>query len=97
MCEYSDTDLIAVAAAVQILIAIPSPNSKLGRVGGGQIEHPFFYDWKASIEYESVEDLQDHVNGVSVLFRLPLSLSHLSRSRDDNSSYRSSQSLGGMS
>ena len=64
MCDSSDTAL--VAAAVQALIAIPSPSSRPGPVGGGLIEHPFFVDRTSSIQYESVEELEDHVNGVSL-------------------------------
>lgn len=75
MCDNSDIAL--VAAAVQALINIPSPSLTPGPVGGGLIEHPFFYDGQSSIQYESVKELQDHVNGVSVLFCLVLSLSHL--------------------
>ncbi|CAA7264995.1 unnamed protein product [Cyclocybe aegerita] len=61
-CDNSDITL--VAAAVQALINIPSPSLTPGPVGGGLIEHPFFYDRKSSIQYESVEELQDHVNGI---------------------------------
>lgn len=81
ICDNSDIPL--VAAAVQALINIPSPSSTPGPVKGGLIEHPFFYDRKSSIQYESVEELQDHVNGVSVLFCLVLSLSHLGYPPDD--------------
>jgi hypothetical protein len=66
MCD--DSDIPRVAAAVQALISIPTPSSSSapGPVGGGPIEHPFFIDRTSSIRYESVEELQDHVNGVSV-------------------------------
>lgn len=63
MCDNSDVPL--VGAALQALIAIPSPSSTPGPVGGGIMEHPFFYWRTASIQYESVKDLEDHVNGVS--------------------------------
>ena len=72
MCDNSDTALIA--AAVKTLIAIPSPSSTPGPVGGGRIEHPFFVDRKSLIWYESVEELESHVNGVcldSCPFRSP--------------------------
>ena len=72
MCD--DSDILRVAAAVQYLITIPSPNSTLGPVGGGPIEHPFFIDWTSSIWYESIGELQDHVNGVNVPPCLALSL-----------------------
>lgn len=42
MCDSSDADL--VAASVQSLIEIKSPDSELGPVGGGVIRHPFFVD-----------------------------------------------------
>ncbi|KAI0085788.1 hypothetical protein BDY19DRAFT_964330 [Irpex rosettiformis] len=61
-CDNSD--IHRIAAAVQALIAIPSPVETPGRVGGGLIEHPFFIDRHASIEYGSVMDLQDHINGI---------------------------------
>ena len=64
MCGKSDIPL--VAAAVQSLITIPSPSSIPGPVGGGLIEHPFFIERTSSIPYESVKELQDHINGVSV-------------------------------
>ena len=72
MCDKSDAALIA--SAVQALISIPSPSSTPGPVGGGLIEHPFFVDRESSVWYESVEELQDHVNRASSLV---LSLSHL--------------------
>jgi hypothetical protein len=64
MCD--DSDIPRVVAAVQALISIPSLSSTPGPVGGGLIEHPFFIERTSSIWYESVEELQDHVNGVSV-------------------------------
>ena len=64
MCD--DLDIPSVIAAVQALIRIPSPSSTPGPVGGGRIEHPFFVDRTSSIWYESVEELEDHVNGVRV-------------------------------
>ncbi|KAG5650733.1 hypothetical protein H0H81_011233 [Sphagnurus paluster] len=62
MCDLSDAAL--VAPAVQALIAIPPPSSTPGPVGGGLIEHPFFIERQSSIQYESVKDLEDHVNGI---------------------------------
>jgi hypothetical protein len=60
-----DSDISVVAAAVQSLITIPSSSSTPGPVGGGLIEHPFFINRTSSIRYESVKELQDHMNGVS--------------------------------
>ncbi len=85
MCDFSD--ITPVAAAVQALLKIPSPSSTPGPVGGGVIEHPFFLDWMPDIWYNTVEELQRHVNGVSVQFCncLVLSLSHLGCFLDDAS------------
>ncbi len=83
ICGNSDIGL--VVAAVQSLITIPSPSSTPGPVGGGLIEHPFFINRTLSIWYESVQELEDHINGVSVPLYLALSLSHLGCFPDDNS------------
>jgi hypothetical protein len=77
ICTNSDVDL--VATAVQSLINIPSPTSTPGPVGGGVIEHPFFIERTSSIWYESVKELENHINGVSIPLCLALSLSLLSR------------------
>jgi len=61
-----DSDIPLVAAAVQSLITIQNSTSTPGPVGGGLIEHPFFVDRTSSIWCESVEELQDHMNSVSV-------------------------------
>ncbi|KAG5633631.1 hypothetical protein H0H81_006390, partial [Sphagnurus paluster] len=62
MCDHSDAAL--VAPAVQALIAIPGPSSTPGPLGGGLIEHPFFIERHSSIQYDSVKDLEEHVNGI---------------------------------
>ncbi|KDR86117.1 hypothetical protein GALMADRAFT_205301 [Galerina marginata CBS 339.88] len=64
ICGHSD--VAQVAAAVQTLIAVPNPSSTSapGPVGGGVIEHPFFIERTSSIWYESVEELEDHINGI---------------------------------
>ena len=49
------------------------------------IEHPFFIDRTSSIWYESVEELENHINGVSVPLCLTLSLSHPGSFPDENS------------
>ena len=79
VCDDSDTAL--AAAAVQALITIPSPSLTPGPIGGGLIEHPFFVDRRSSVWYESVEELQDHVNGVSML---SCPASHLGCSPDES-------------
>ena len=83
ICDMSDVDRVAVA--VQSLISIPSLTSVPGSVGGGVIQHPIFIEWTSSILYESVKELEDHINGVSVPLCLVLSLSHLGRFSVDNS------------
>jgi hypothetical protein len=62
-CDQGDDQL--VARAVQALISIPGPNSAPGPIGGGLIFHNFFMEWKAPIIYDTVEELQQHMNGVS--------------------------------
>ena len=65
-CAESDVEL--VAKAVEWLIRVPAPTSVPGPVGGGPVVHPFFYDWASYITYHTVDELQDHVNGVSANF-----------------------------
>ena len=62
VCDTGDVEL--VAAAVQTLISVPAPSDAPGPVGGGPIIHNFFVDWTSAITYESVEELQQHINGV---------------------------------
>lgn len=61
-CDEGDGQL--VARAVQTLIGVPGPNSTPGPVGGGRIIHTFI-EWTSSIRYDTVKELQRHVNGVS--------------------------------
>jgi hypothetical protein len=63
-CDNSDAKL--VAAAVQSLIAIRGPTAEPGPVGRGPIRHRFFVEWKSSMTYHSVQELEQHINGVSV-------------------------------
>jgi hypothetical protein len=83
ICDDSDVKL--VAAAVKSLIAVRGPTTKPGPVGGGPIVHRFFVEWKSSMTYDSVRELEQHVNGVSVPLRLALSLLHLRWFPDDDS------------
>ena len=71
VCEKSDAQLIA--AALESLVSIKSPFSQPGPVGGGCIKHPFFVERTSPIPYETIEELEQHINGVSVLFYLVLS------------------------
>lgn len=62
ICDHSDVNL--VAAAVQSLIQIKAPNAEPGPVGGGEIGHRFFVDWKSSLTYNSVQGLEKHINSI---------------------------------
>jgi hypothetical protein len=64
ICDDSDAKL--VAAAVQSLITIRGPTAEPGPVGGGPITHRFFVEWKSPMTYHSVQELEQHINGVSV-------------------------------
>jgi hypothetical protein len=63
-CEESLSDVESVAEAVRWLIRVPAPNFVPGPVGGGPAVHPFFYEWASRITYHTVDELQDHLNGV---------------------------------
>jgi len=61
--DCSKEDVALVAAAVQTLISVPAPSSVPGPVGGGRIVHSFFVDdWTSAITYDSVEELQQHID-----------------------------------
>lgn len=64
----NNTDAALVAAAVQSLITVQGPSVEPGPAGGGPIEHRFFVEWKSSITYRSVDELEAHINGVSEVF-----------------------------
>lgn len=56
-----------VAKAIKQLLRVPVPTSsgsRPGPVGGGCIQHYFFRDKVAPKEYNSVGDLQNHINRV---------------------------------
>lgn len=54
-----------VAKAINQLLRVPVPSgSRPGPVGGGCIQHYFFRDKVAPKEYNSVSDLQNHINRV---------------------------------
>ena len=83
ICDDSDVKL--VAAAVRSLIAVRGPTAKPGPVGGGPIWHRFFFEVESSLTYDSVQELEQHVNGVRVPLRLDLSLLRLCWFPDDDS------------
>ena len=71
--EYVDApdctveDFKSVAQAVQALISVRGPNSAPGHVGGGPLIHNFFaVDETSPFVYETVDELERHVNGVNV-------------------------------
>ncbi len=54
-----------VAKAICQLLQVPVPSgSRPGPVGGGHIQHYFSRDHVAAWEYDSVDDLQRHINKV---------------------------------
>ncbi|KAK0220033.1 hypothetical protein IW262DRAFT_1272842, partial [Armillaria fumosa] len=66
-CDKSDYQL--VSGTVEKLISIPDLTSVPGPISGGHVIHTFFIDqWTSPIMYATVDDLQEHVNGVSTHF-----------------------------
>jgi hypothetical protein len=70
--EYIDApdctrkDIKLVAHAVQMLISVRGPSSTPGHVGGGPVVHTFLIDDRRSpFRYETVDELEQDVNGVS--------------------------------
>jgi len=57
-------DFPRIAPAVERLLKIPSPTSTPGPVNGGAITHRFFADSMSSVPYNSVELLEEHINGI---------------------------------
>ena len=66
--QCTSADAPQVAAVVKYLATIKGPTLVPGPVGGGPIGHSFFIDCESDIAYESVQHLEAHVNGVSLLF-----------------------------
>lgn len=57
-----------IARGIELLLSIPAPNdAKPGPYGGGIIRHPLFKDFVATVEYDSVEMLEQHINKVGPL------------------------------
>ncbi|KAJ7293904.1 hypothetical protein C8J57DRAFT_1041333 [Mycena rebaudengoi] len=62
-CTKKDVKLIA--RAVQTLIGVRGPSSIPGHVGGGFVVHNFFLDeWKPPFKYNTVNELEQHINGI---------------------------------
>jgi hypothetical protein len=54
-----------IAKAIRLFLAFDIPDKTLlGPAGGGIIKHPLFKDTVASLQYESVEQLQEHLTRV---------------------------------
>ena len=63
--ETRDTIYDQMAKAISQLLRVPIPsNQRPGPVGGGCIQHYFFQDDVAVQEYQSVDQLQHHINRV---------------------------------
>lgn len=67
--DEADKEVIyrSVALALSELHRISIPESRLrpAAVSGGGIRHSVFYDQQATRHYENVQQLEDHINGVS--------------------------------
>jgi hypothetical protein len=72
-CSQDDTEKVALA--VKRLRSIDSPTVSPGPVGGGPVTHRLFADHRSSIRYDSVGELQEHVNNVSGAFTLDIDYS----------------------
>jgi hypothetical protein len=64
--DCGEEDYRLAAKAVQKLISIKGPNDVPGPIGGGRAVHTFFVEWTSPINYTTVGELQQHINGVSV-------------------------------
>ena len=82
ICDDSDAQL--VATAVWSLIAVQGRTTEPEPIGGGPIGHRFFIDWKSPIAYNSVQELEEHINAISGALRLAVSLLHLRWFPDDS-------------
>ncbi|KAF8961430.1 hypothetical protein BDZ97DRAFT_1829241 [Flammula alnicola] len=62
-CTKKDVKL--VAQVVQTLISVRGPSSAPGHVGGGPVVHNFFVDdWTPPFRYKTVDELEQHINGI---------------------------------
>jgi hypothetical protein len=78
--DSNQNDYDAIVLAVNRLRSILSPTESPGPVGGGPVTHRFFADHQSSVQYDSVNDLQAHVNRVSGAFTF-VSTIHLNQTR----------------
>ncbi|KAI0382542.1 kinase-like domain-containing protein [Hypomontagnella monticulosa] len=60
-----DSLMDQLAYAIQLLLSFPvSADTPPGPAGGGQIRHTIFKDQEASIDYNSVEEIERHFNNI---------------------------------
>ncbi|RXW16962.1 hypothetical protein EST38_g8894 [Candolleomyces aberdarensis] len=59
-CDENDFKL--VARAMNCLIELESPSSAPGPVGGGEAVNAFFPYWDSGLTYNSVRELEEHIN-----------------------------------
>jgi hypothetical protein len=70
--EYIDApdcganDIQLVAQVIQKLISLRGPIPAPGPVGGGPIVHSFFVGWVSDATYNTVQQLEEHINNVSL-------------------------------
>ncbi|KDQ12843.1 hypothetical protein BOTBODRAFT_175989 [Botryobasidium botryosum FD-172 SS1] len=63
--DCTSRDVKLVAQAIKKLISIRGPSLAPGHVGGGHAVHTFFVDDRtAPFPYETVKELEEHVNGI---------------------------------
>ncbi|KAG9032947.1 hypothetical protein FS837_002583 [Tulasnella sp. UAMH 9824] len=62
--DCTSGDVKPVAQAVQKLISVRGPSPAPGHVGGGPVVHTFVDDRTAPFPYETVQELEQHVNGI---------------------------------
>ncbi|QRW00850.1 hypothetical protein RhiJN_28868 [Ceratobasidium sp. AG-Ba] len=61
--DCDNTDVQLVAQAVQVLIGLKAQVPP-GTIGGGPIRHNFYLNCHSRVIYETVEELEDHINGI---------------------------------
>lgn len=55
----------SIERALKLLLSFPVPKDAApGPYGGGIIQHPLFKDYRAAIQYDSVDMLEQHLNNV---------------------------------
>ncbi|KAK0207369.1 hypothetical protein IW262DRAFT_1443504 [Armillaria fumosa] len=62
--DCNEDNLNEIARAVKRLLSIKSETRSPGPVRGGPVAHRFFADHQSDIRYNSVSELQEHVNNI---------------------------------